>query len=57
MIAGSFARTIAVLLAVGALCAAAAGCVSDLGADTTSRPGGELRYQGGPKYPMWRSQE
>jgi predicted small secreted protein len=49
-------RTIAVIAAVAALCAAAAGCVSDPGAQAANQSTGQLRYYGGPKYPMWQSQ-
>jgi hypothetical protein len=49
-------RKIAVIAAVAGLCALTTGCVSDMGAPTASQPtGGELRYFGGPKYPMWSS--
>jgi len=49
------------LLAVAALCAAAAGCISDTGTSlsgATQSPGDSptMRYYGGPKYPMWSSQ-
>jgi hypothetical protein len=50
-------RRIGVLLAVAGLCAAVAGCVSDMGAPTAENSGSsQLRYSGGPKYPMWSGQ-
>jgi len=50
-------RRTGVALAVVALCAAVAGCVSDMGAVTADNSGsGQLRYYGGPKYPMWSGQ-
>jgi hypothetical protein len=54
-------RSIGIVLAVAALCAAAAGCVSDMGtplSDVSQSPGGSasMRYYGGPKYPMWSAQ-
>jgi hypothetical protein len=50
-------RRIAVALAVAGLCAAVAGCVSDMGAPTTEDSSAkQLRYYGGPKYPMWSGQ-
>jgi len=50
-------RRIGVALAVVAMCAAVAGCVSDMGAATADNSGsGQLRYYGGPKYPMWSGQ-
>jgi hypothetical protein len=53
----SLRRKIRVVLAIAALCAAVAGCVSDLGAPTADNSGGnQLRYYGGPKYPMWSGQ-
>jgi hypothetical protein len=56
MVVGGLVRKIAVISAVAGLCAASAGCVSDLGAQSTSQSSEQLRYYGGPKYPMWRSQ-
>jgi hypothetical protein len=50
-------RRIGVVLAVAALCGAVAGCVSDMGTPTAENPGSsQLRYYGGPKYPMWSGQ-
>jgi hypothetical protein len=51
-------RRIAVVLAIALLCGAAAGCVSDMVSATSgvSDGGNQLRYYGGPKYPMWSSQ-
>jgi hypothetical protein len=46
------------VIAVAALCAAAAGCVSDIGATPSDKAGanGQMRYYGGPKSPMWSGQ-
>jgi hypothetical protein len=54
-------RSIGIVLAVAALCAAAAGCISDTGtslsgAAQSPSDGGTMRYYGGPKSPMWSSQ-
>jgi hypothetical protein len=50
-------RKIAAVVAVAVLCAALAGCVIDMGAQTSAQSGGhQLRYYGGPKSPMWPSQ-
>jgi hypothetical protein len=50
-------RRIAIMIAVAGLCATVAGCVSDMGAPTADNSGGsQLRYYGGPKYPMWSAQ-
>jgi hypothetical protein len=50
-------RQIGVVLVIAALCATVAGCVSDMGAATADNSGsGQLRYYGGPKYPMWSGQ-
>jgi hypothetical protein len=47
-----------VVIAVAALCAAVAGCISDIGAPTSEKSdgNGRLRYYGGPKSPMWSGQ-
>jgi hypothetical protein len=51
-----FKRGFAVMLAAG-LCAALAGCVSDMGAATADGQGThQMRYYGGPKSPMWPEQ-
>jgi hypothetical protein len=55
-------RSLANLLAVAALCAATAGCVSDaetaLSGTTPSSGNSEtMRYYGGPKSPMWSSNQ
>jgi hypothetical protein len=55
----ALARRIRIMIAAAALCAAVAGCVSDMGAATSQKSdggGGQLRYYGGPKSPMWSSQ-
>jgi hypothetical protein len=50
-------QKIAVVGVMMALCAALAGCVSDMGAQTSPESGSnQLRYYGGPKSPMWPSQ-
>jgi hypothetical protein len=50
-------KRIGIVLAVAAVCAAAAGCVSDMGTPTAANSGSDqLRYYGGPKYPMWAGQ-
>jgi hypothetical protein len=50
-------RRIGIVLAVTALCAAVAGCVSDMGTPTAENSGSsQLRYYGGPKSPMWSGQ-
>jgi hypothetical protein len=47
-----------ILIAIAALCAAVAGCASDIGATPSDKAGGngQLRYYGGPKSPMWSGQ-
>jgi hypothetical protein len=56
-VASKLRRRIGVALTVAALCAAVAGCVSDMGAPTAENSGGnQLRYYGGPKSPMWSAQ-
>jgi hypothetical protein len=58
MMASVLRRRIGVVLAVAALCAAVAGCVSDIGAPTAENSGShQLRYYGGPKSPMWSGQQ
>jgi hypothetical protein len=49
-------RRIGSVLAVVALCVAAAGCAVDVGSPklAESGGGGQMRYYGGPKSPMWR---
>lgn len=43
-----------IVLAVAALCSAAAGCAADTGGATSKSDGsGQMRYYGGPKSPMW----
>jgi hypothetical protein len=57
MVASGLRRRIAVALALAGLCAALAGCVSDMAAPTADTSGShQLRYYGGPKYPMWSAQ-
>jgi Spy/CpxP family protein refolding chaperone len=54
----ALARRIRIVIAAAALCAAVAGCAADMGAATPQKAdgGGQLRYYGGPKSPMWSSQ-
>jgi hypothetical protein len=51
-------QKIGIFVAVVALCASVAGCISDVGATTSQTAGGsdQLRYYGGPKSPMWSGQ-
>jgi hypothetical protein len=56
MIASGLRRKMAMLFVAG-LCAAVAGCVSDMGAQTASQGNQQLRYFGGPKSPMWSDQQ
>jgi hypothetical protein len=60
-------RSIGVMIAAAALCAALMGCISDLQAATPKKDiqaatpkksdgKGQMRYYGGPKSPMWSSQ-
>ena len=58
MFESALARRIRIVIAATALCVAVAGCVSDMGtaASQKSDGGGQLRYYGGPKSPMWSSQ-
>jgi hypothetical protein len=51
-------RRIGIAIAVVGLCASVAGCVSDMAAPAAENSGGsqQLRYYGGPKYPMWSAQ-
>jgi hypothetical protein len=56
IMASTLRRKVGIVVAVAALCAAAAGCVSDMGAPTAENAGSQMHYYGGPKYPMWSSQ-
>jgi hypothetical protein len=58
MAASALKQKLGILVAVAALCAAVAGCISDIGATTsqTADGNGQLRYYGGPKSPMWSGQ-
>jgi hypothetical protein len=51
-------RRVKVLIAIAALCAAVAGCSSDIGATPSGKADGnsQMRYYGGPKSPMWSGQ-
>jgi hypothetical protein len=45
------------MIAAAGLCATVAGCVSDMAAPAVENSGSsQLRYYGGPKYPMWSAQ-
>ena len=55
--ASAVRRKIGIAIAVAALCATVAGCISDIGAATPEKSdGSQLRYFGGPKSPMWSGQ-
>jgi hypothetical protein len=57
MAASALKRKLGIALAMIALCAAVAGCVSDIAAPAAENSGGsQLRYYGGPKSPMWQGQ-
>jgi hypothetical protein len=57
MIDSVLRRRIGIVLAVVALCATVAGCISDIGAPTAENSGtSQMRYYGGPKSPMWSGQ-
>jgi hypothetical protein len=58
MVDSALGRRIGIMLAVTALCSAVAGCAADIGTTKSERAEGssQLRYYGGPKYPMWSSQ-
>jgi hypothetical protein len=57
MFVSALSKRLRVVLAVAALCATAAGCISDMAAPTVENSGnGQMRYYGGPKYPMWSAQ-
>jgi hypothetical protein len=50
-------RKIVCVLAAVALCATVAGCAADVGTPKSEKSdGGQMRYFGGPKSPMWSSQ-
>jgi len=58
MFESALALRIRIVIAAASLCVAVAGCASDMGAATSQKSdgGGQLRYYGGPKSPMWSSQ-
>jgi hypothetical protein len=57
MIAPALRRKIGIAFAVAALCAAIAGCATDVTPPTTdASTRNQLRYYGGPKSPMWPGQ-
>jgi hypothetical protein len=51
-------RRIGAVLAAASLCVALAGCAVDVASPKSEKTDGsnQLRYYGGPKYPMWSSQ-
>jgi hypothetical protein len=51
--AAGLKRRIGIALAVAGLCAATAGCISDMDTPTADSGSHQMRYYGGPKYPMW----
>jgi hypothetical protein len=57
MASSELRRKIALALMAAGLCAALAGCASDTGAQSAGQRSSQLRYYGGPKYPMWPSQQ
>jgi hypothetical protein len=56
IMASALGRRAGILIAVAALCAAVAGCSSDIGATAFDKGDGQLRYYGGLKSPMWSGQ-
>jgi hypothetical protein len=57
MVAATLKRKIAFSAAIAGLCATLAGCAADVGAQPASQSTNpQLRYYGGPKYPMWPAQ-
>jgi hypothetical protein len=57
MIGSGLGRRLGVMLAITALCVAAAGCAVDVGTTKERAEGsGQMRYYGGPKSPMWSGQ-
>jgi len=58
MTVSASARRLGVLVAAMALFAAMVGWVSDTEAAPSKKPksSSQMRYYGGPKYPMWPSQ-
>lgn len=57
MASSELRRKIALALVAAGLCAVLAGCASDTGAQSAGQRSSQLRYYGGPKYPMWPSQQ
>jgi hypothetical protein len=58
MMASEVKRKVLVTLALIGLCATVAGCVSDMASPAADTSGsGQMRYFGGPKYPMWSAQQ
>ena len=56
MVISRLKRTLLRVVAVAGLCAAAAGCASDVTAPSGDGSVPHMRYYGGPKSPMWPSQ-
>ena len=55
MVISRLKRTLLRVVAVAGLCAAAAGCASDVTAPSGDGSVPHMRYYGGPKSPMWRA--
>jgi uncharacterized protein YceK len=56
MVFSGVARMFGLMLMAAALCAVLGGCASNVGTSTANQSGSQMRYYGGPKYPMWPSQ-
>ena len=56
MVFSRVARKFALMLMAAWLCAMLGGCASNVGTSAASQSGSQMRYYGGPKYPMWPSQ-
>ncbi|MCC8959077.1 hypothetical protein H8B02_38410 [Bradyrhizobium sp. Pear77] len=56
MMNSTLKRVLLRVVAVAGVCAAAAGCASDVAAPAGDGPVPHMRYYGGPKSPMWQGQ-
>jgi hypothetical protein len=56
MVFSGVARKCGLMLMAAGLCAVLGGCASNVGTSTANQSGSQMRYYGGPKYPMWPSQ-
>ncbi|WP_157817322.1 MULTISPECIES: hypothetical protein [Bradyrhizobium] len=57
MTVARFKRALLRSIVVAGLCAAVAGCASEVTVPATDGPAGNhMRYYGGPKSPMWSGQ-